>query len=150
MSQMETPKYSQSQCCTQSSVSCAGAAQICIQIFVKVKQALVSMLGGDSETDCKISQSPRSTLTFAKLSLFTGLCDNKRPGAMAPVFDALHAVFPDVLPQLASATDEAVSTASDAAQTPLQPSVEVTQAYSGRISIINVQVCFPCVSAGHR
>lgn len=64
---------------------------------------------------------------------------------MPPVFDALQAVFPDILPHPTSAGYDAVPTVSDAAQTQLQPSADVTQAYSGRISIINAQVCLLCL-----
>lgn len=57
---------------------------------------------------------------------------------MPPVLDALQAIFPDLLQQPVSASDEpAPHTVSDTAQT---PSVDVTQAYSGRITAINTKV----------
>ena len=58
---------------------------------------------------------------------------------MPPVLDALQAVFPDILQQPVSASDEAAHTVGDTAQT---PSADVTQAYSGRISAINAKVQF--------
>lgn len=57
--------------------------------------------------------------------------------AMPPVLDALQAVFPDILQQPVSASDEAAHTVGDTVQT---PAADVTQAYSGRISAINTKV----------
>lgn len=65
---------------------------------------------------------------------------------MPPVFDALHAVFPSFSEQPASAADEGVHSVSDAAETQLQASPDVIEAYSGRISVINAQVCSPRTS----
>lgn len=58
---------------------------------------------------------------------------------MPPILDALQAVFPDILQQPLSASDEAADTVGDTEQT---PSSDVTQAYSGRISAINTKVRF--------
>ena len=58
---------------------------------------------------------------------------------MPPVFDALQAVFPEILQQPVLISGEAAHAVSDTVQT---PSADVTEAYSGRISAINTKVCF--------
>lgn len=88
---------------------------------------------GIPRQDSNISQSPLPPLTLYEWTF------RQRTGAMPPVLDVLQSVFPDIVQQPVSAIDEAAPV-SDAAQTQLQPSADVTQAYSGRISAINTKV----------